>query len=436
MIEGEAQSFSLVGERAPDGQWTARPEADATYVSRVVARAPVDPARFSGTVVVEWNNVSGGVDAGPDWMYLHRYLIASGHAWVGVTAQKAGIDGGGLVEGLHLKLLDAQRYDGLHHPGDTWSFDIFSQAASLLRSPGDDRPLAGLVPSRLIAVGESQSAAFLVTYINAIDSLAQIFDGFLVHGRPGTAVSIDGAFVPRTGDVATTARSVMQGRERVRADARVPVLVLQSETDVVLLGGGRPAQPDSTKLRLWEIAGAAHADTYLLVASGHDDGRLSAERLAELLKPTTELLVGNTDRPINAGPQQHYIGQAALDHLIRWAGGGSPPPVAARLTADDAAGSFLMDDHGIATGGIRSPWVDVPTGRLSGLGQSGQTFAVLFGTTELFDAHTLTAMYPGGRGGYLDAFSASLDQAIERGFILADDRAEIVQLARASYPVP
>ena len=33
----------------------------------------------------------------PDWTLLHRELIRAGHAWVGVTAQKAGVDGGGFV---------------------------------------------------------------------------------------------------------------------------------------------------------------------------------------------------------------------------------------------------------------------------------------------------------------------------------------------------
>jgi hypothetical protein len=436
LVEGEARSFVLAGERTTDGRWSAAAAENAAYVTRIVVRTPVDPARFSGTVVVEWNNVSGGVDAGPDWMFFHRYLTASGHAWVGVTAQKAGIDGGGLVEGPYLKLLDPERYQSLRHPGDAWSFDIFSQAGRLLRTSGEGTPLAGLVPSQLIAAGESQSASFLVTYINAVDPQAQVFDGFFVHGRPGTAASIEGAFVRRGGDVEETARTMMHGGERIRDDARVPVVVLQSETDVVLLGGATPAQPDGPNLRLWEIAGAAHGDTYLLGASLDDDGRLTAERMAELVKPTTHFLFGDTDLPINAGPQQHYIGQAALDHLIRWAAGGPPPPAAARLNVDAAQGRLAVDEHGNAVGGIRSPWVEAPTSQLSGLGQSGESFAVLFGITEPFTASKLAALYPGGPAQYLDVFAASLDAAIADGFILAADRAEIVAVAVASCPVP
>ena len=439
LIEGVAQSYRLVGERGEDGRWTLEGDAQAPYVSRLIVRAPIDPERFSGTAIVEWNNVSGGVDAGPDWMFFHRYLIAHGHAWVGVTAQKAGIDGGGLVEGLHLKLLAPERYGALSHPGDRWSYDIFSQAGDLVRSPDADSPLGGLVPVRVIGVGESQSAAFLVTYINGVDAHAGVFDGFLVHGRPGFGAGLDGAFrAARPGDrvdVSEVTQS-LRGRDRIRDDARVPVMVLQSETDVVLLGGGEPAQPDGDRVRLWEVAGAAHAETYLLVAANEDDGRLPPERLAALLRPTDELIMGKTDSPINAGPQQHYIGQAALDHLIRWAGGGAPPPAAPRLALNDDREGFAVDGHGNARGGVRSPWVDVPTARLSGLGQGGAAFAFLFGRTDPFDPPTLAACYPGGRGEYLVRFASSLDQTIAAGFILPDDRDEILAVAGASSAIP
>lgn len=433
LIEGTAVSYALDGARSSDGRWSVKEDEQAPYVSRFIARRPIDPGRFSGTVGVEWHNVSGGLDAGPDWGLLHRDLVARGHAWVGVSAQKAGIDGGGLVEGMHLKKMVPDRYEILEHPGDSWSFDIFTQVASALRSPGAGAPLGGLVPERLIALGESQSAAFLVTYINAIDPEVQVFDGYFVHGRGANGAGLDGFRLTSGGDIGERTLDLRSNPERIRDDVRVPVLVLQSETDVVLLGGGLSAQPDGPNLRLWEIAGAAHADTYLLVASGQDDGSLDAARLAELLRPTTELVIGNTDTPINAGPQQHYVGQSAFEHLVAWAAGGPPPPAAARLemTEDN---QLVLDEHRIARGGLRTPWVDVPTARLSGLGGSGETFAILFGQTEPFDADTLAAAYPAGKVGYLEQFSASLDDTIGQGFILAADRQEILALAAAAYP--
>jgi hypothetical protein len=431
LVEGVARSFALTGERTADGRWSVKEDAPAPYVTRIIVRRPVDPAAFSGTVAVEWNNVSAGMDVSPDWSLLQRELIQRGHIWVGVSAQKAGIDGGGMTEGIHLKLLAPDRYGLLRHPGDAWSFDIFSQVGALLRSPA----AAALgVPGaeRLIALGESQSAFFLVTYINAIDPDAQVFDGFFVHGRGASGVSLGGAWASGRQvdeEVGAVLRAVP---ERIRDDARVPVLVLQSETDVIVLGGGAPAQPDGEHLRLWEMAGTSHVDTYTLIASARDDGRLAPAAFAELMKPTTEVMLMTTHSPVNAGPQQHYIGLAALDALVAWAAGGPVPPQAPRLELD-ADGRLASGEHGIARGGIRTPWVDVPTATLSGLGQSGEGFAMLAGRTDPFDRQTLERLYPGGLADYLDRFAQSLDAAIAAGFLRPEDRAEILALAEASY---
>ncbi|MCW2896361.1 MAG: hypothetical protein JWO75_5850 [Actinomycetia bacterium] len=431
LVEGVARSFALTGERTADGRWSVKEDAEAPYVTRILVRRPVDPAAFSGTVTVEWNNVSAGIDVSPDWSLLQRELVRRGDVWVGVSVQKAGIDGGGMVEGMHLKLLAPDRYGLLKHPGDAWSFDIFSQVGALLRSPSA-AALGVRDAERLIALGESQSAFFLVTYINAIDADAQVFDGFLVHGRGASGVPLEGTW-PSRGQLDEEAGSVLRAvPERIRDDARVPVLVLQSETDVVVLGGGAPAQPDGEHLRLWEMAGTSHVDTYTLLASARDDGHLAPAAFAELMKPTTEVMFGTTDFPVNAGPQQHYIGQAALGALVAWAAGGPVPPRAPRLELD-ASGQLACGEHGIARGGIRTPWVDVPTATLSGLGQSGDGFAMLAGRTDPFDRQTLERLYPGGPADYLDRFAASLDAAIAAGFLRPEDRAEILALAEASW---
>jgi Alpha/beta hydrolase domain len=436
-FEGTATSYALHGERGADGRWDVTPAAEAPFRTRFLARRPKDALRFSGTVVVEWHNVSAGIDAAPDWGFFHRSLAAAGHAWVGVSAQKVGIDGGGFVESIHLKLLAPERYGELEHPGDAWSFDIFTQVGALLQLPSDENPLGGLAPQQILAAGESQSAACLVTYINAIDPHAQLFDGYFVHGRPASGVSIDGVFISasqQSGMEATRVAISSRG-ERIRDDARVPVLVLQSETDVILLGGQLAEQPDSDRLRTWEMAGAAHADTYTVSAGRHDDGTLHAERLAELLRPTSNLMIGQTDTPINAGPQQHYVAQAALSHLSRWAAGGEAPPSAPSLELNADRTGYVLDEHGIARGGIRTPWVDVPTAVMGGLGQSGETFAMLFGRTEPFDDATLTTLYPGGEDEYLERFGTSLDAAIAAGFLLEEDRIEILAVAAHSYPL-
>ena len=163
-----------------------------------------------------------------------------------------------------------------------------------------------------------------------------------MHGRPGAGVSIDGVFLPsaRGEGIEGTRHAIASKGERIRDDVRVPVLVLQSETDVIVLGGGLAKQPDSGRVRVWEMAGAAHADTYTVSAGRHDDGTLGGARLAELLRPTTNLIMGHTESPVNAGPQQHYVSQAALAHLAGWAAGEDPPPLAPRLDLDAEGTGF------------------------------------------------------------------------------------------------
>jgi hypothetical protein len=146
-------------------------------------------------------------------------------------------------------------------------------------------------------------------------------------------------------------------------------------------------------------------------------------------------MIGRTDTPINAGPQQHYVAQAALAHLSRWAAGGAPPPSAPSLELDAGRTGYRLDEHGIALGGIRTPWVDVPTAVMGGLGQTGETFAMLFGRTEPFNDATLSALYPRGEDEYLERFAASLDATIAAGFLLEEDRIEILAVAAHSYPL-
>jgi Alpha/beta hydrolase domain len=426
LLSGTATAYRLTGDRGADGRWAATPDNAAPFTTRVIVRRPADDGDFSGTLVVEWLNVSGGLDAAPHWMNMHTRLTRSGHAWAGVSAQRAGISGGGLTEGPHLQKAHPDRYAVLSHPGDAWSFDIFSQAGRALRAA---RGLLPAGPLRLLASGHSQSAAFLVTYVNAVDPLAAVYDGFLVHGRMGAGAALDTGFSRGAGTDGAG--------EQIRADLRVPVLVLQTETDVTLLGGGRAEQADSDLLRLWELAGAAHADTYLLNASWQDDGRLSPERLAALIRPTADTMAGHTDLPVNSGPQHHYVVCAALEQLDAWVAGRAKPSSAPRLDLTGDGRDFRRDELGIATGGVRTPWTDVPASVLSGTGQSGELlFAFLFGTTRELAAADLARLYPGGKPGYLERFERSLDAVIAAGFLLATDRAEILAVAAASWPGP
>jgi hypothetical protein len=434
-IEGTAKSFS----EGPPG---VQPAAEAEYRTRLVVARPSDPGACSGTVVVEWLNVSGGGDGCPDWAFMHRQIMRTRSAYVAVSAQRVGIEGGGILGdvGTALKQVAPERYATLQHPGDAFAFDMYSQAAEALR----DHPalLGGAAPACVIAVGESQSAVFLTTYINKVDALAEVYDAFLVHGRGSRGASLVGEMgIPRDPDADLTELASAMARFRQEAadpivTARVPVITVQSETDVVGMYGFGARCEDSPMTRLWEIAGAAHFDTWGMIAAHDDDGTLSFERLAELGGPTDEPLGMKSEEPINCGPQQHYVLMAALEHLDRWAREGTPAPHAP-LLATTGTGDTLaleLDEHGIVRGGLRTPWVDVPAAVLSGIGATGAGFTMLFGVTRPFDRKALAALYPGGIDEYLEKFEAAAESARANGFLLAADIEEINGVARASWP--
>jgi Alpha/beta hydrolase domain len=431
-VSGTAESYSPVGECLSDGAWKAEPSGEATYTTRIVVLSPTDTASFNGTVLVEWLNVSGGIDAPAVWFMAHREVVRQGCIYVAVSAQYVGIEGGESLGGnnFSLKILDPQRYASLNHPGDAFAFDIFSQVGRLLRGGEYPGVLGSLTPARVLAVGESQSAMFLTTYINAVDALAEVFDGFLVHSRFGPAAPLNGAPALDSPDVPK--------HVRFRPDLRVPTITVITETDLI---GGRLAgyhaarQPDTDLLRTWEIPGTAHADNYTVRVGFIDTGSAPLSDIVAAYAPTDLLMGQELGHFINFAPQHHYVLQAALAGLITWVKTGTPAPAGARMELTDSDPPHLvLDDDGLATGGIRTPWVDTPIAATSGTVDSDIPMAFLFGSGAPFDAATLARRYPGGAAEYLERFTAALDSAISAGFILAEDRGEILELAAATYP--
>ncbi|MGH3638117.1 MAG: alpha/beta hydrolase domain-containing protein [Mycobacterium sp.] len=434
-ISGTATSYAATGDLNADGRWRVAPARDADYTTRIVVLTPEHVSAFNGTVLVEWLNVSGGIDAPAVWFMAHREMLREGYAYVAVSAQEVGVQGGDSPGGhdMSLKTQDPVRYAPLRHPGDAFSYDVFSQIGRLVRSSQPGGVLSALTPEHVLAVGESQSAMYLTTYVNAVDPLAEVYDGFLVHSRFAPAAPLDGV------SMLEPSSATMPDAVRIRPDLRVPVLVIITETD--LLGGPLLAyytarQPDEARLRVWEIPGTAHADNYTIQVAPIDTGFAPLSAIVAAYAPTTTLMGEQVAQPINFGPQHHYVLQAALAGLRNWVRTGEPAPSAPQieLSAADPP-QLVLDDHGIAKGGVWTPWVDVPIARTSGLGGDGNFMASLFGSGEVFDAATVASLYPGGSDEYLRLFEIALDEAVRSGFIVAADRGEILELAAATYPL-
>ena len=268
---GTATSYKTVGALTGNGRWTLTPATSAPYRTRVLVRMPTSKARFSGNVIVEWLNVSGGVDADPEWSTLNEEIIRRGDTWVGVSAQELGIMGGPVLvkvnvpgasdeAGKGLVKIDPARYGNLTHPGDAYAMDIFTQVARAVRTGAG---LGGWVPQRLIAAGESQSAFAMVTYYNGVQPLTKAFDGFFVHSRGAGGLPLF-AGGPASAGIA----NAISGTTTIfRTDVAAPVMDVQTETDVTsILNSYAARQPDNDRFRLWEVTGTSHADAHLLGA--------------------------------------------------------------------------------------------------------------------------------------------------------------------------
>ena len=434
-ISGTATGYTSAVALTSDGKWTVTPGSTAPYKTRILVYQPIKPSKFKGTVIVEWLNVSGGLDVGVDWINAHVEMIREGMAWVGVSAQFAGVENPvdiptgnvGLIT-AGLKAWDPERYGSLSHPGDSFSYDIFSQVAQAIRHPAGTSPLGNLKIKKLIASGESQSASRMVTYINAIDPVAQVFDGFFVHSRGGAGAKLSESPQPVIAAPSPTF---------TRDDVRVPVLTFETESDLILLGYFPARQDDSATFRLWEVPGTAHVDLYTLVVGPPDLGKDPAAANLGVLSSLTTGAFGvsvtlTCDQPINDGPQ-HFVLDAAVAALNKWVTKGTLPSSAPRMAV--VAGppvAITRDTKGNALGGIRTPEVDAPIAAFSGLGNSGAfSFCFVFGTTTPFDAATLRSLYP-THSAYTKAFNTATASAKKKGFILAPDATLMKKSAQAS----
>lgn len=404
LFSGTAHSFTSTQPLTSDGRWTVQPAATAAYTSRMLVRAPIDPRRFNGTVVVEWLNVSGQRDIDVDWNYGYQELL-NGYAYVGVTAQ--------VVGATALTAFDPIRYATINIPSDDFSYDIFSQAGAALRASGADGPLRGLRVNRLIADGESQSAGRMTTYVDAVAPLAKVYDGYLIHSNGATGAPLSATLRAPT---PTT----------LRTDLARPVLNFETETDVLNHVPAR--QNDDRFHRLWEAAGTAHVDADALVLFG-----FQAHRQA----PTAA--DPSCTKPFNTATEKYLMDTAFAD-LRAWVTFGHEPPVAPRMQINATGTDVARDAHGNGIGGIRLPQLEAPIATLTGTGNRPadtnpiSIFCVLFGTTTPFDQATLAALYP-NHAAYVRAFTAATLRLARAGFMLPADEQDALFTAQQA-PVP
>jgi hypothetical protein len=347
-MTGGANVYRQNGFWLSDGRWSASvAQAGVPYTTRLLVRYPKDPAKFNGTVVFEWLNDTTGGDQDPVWSELYNALLSQGFAYVGVTAQTAGMS--------DLKTWDPQRYGALGDSNDGQSYDIFTQAAQAVRASSGTL-LGGLTPRKLIGTGDSQSAFRIDTYVNAIEPLTHAFNGFMAVGRAVTAAPLGNGLIASSPFPAL-----------IRTDNTAPFIQVNTQGDIVELDAGAARQPDNNYLRTWELPGASHIDThegaYEVETIAREQPTVAVPRcvFGTPIEGTGTLLDGINQ--VNNMPL-FEVEDAALAALQRWvASGVQAPHVQPISTTPVFFGLYDLvnsDQYGIGRGGIRLPEAQVP----------------------------------------------------------------------------
>jgi hypothetical protein len=392
----------------------------APYKVRIQVMRPINPRKASGTAIVEWSNVTAQYEIPLGWVWAHPYVMASGDVYVTMGAQEAGVCGDkSPVPGVQvcsptsLKGWDADRYGALHHPGDDYSFDIYSQAVQAIAHPGRTNPVAGIDVQHVIGYGQSQSAQRFDDYLcNGADTAARVLDSLIIDADIGA------------GDLPCR--------------PRVPTIKLWSEDTA------RPAPSTAGEnLRIWMIPGAPHEDSWQAKYEeawtnsnqfgqapsipGNkemqaDAGNYGQEGLPAAATAATCLPTGN------AYPKR-YVNDASIQALKDWMLRGKAAPVFPSISfAANGVGSstnFNQDQYLNTLGGLRSPVLDVPVATYIG------PTCALFGETVAFTPVQLQQLYPTHRS-YVDKMHASITTAVRSGALLLADAADLMQRACAS----
>jgi hypothetical protein len=407
-VSGIAPRYRPTGPLGEDGHWAVEVAGHEAFRTRVLVQRPSDAAHFNGTVVVCWNNVTAGFELLADV----SSALAEGFAFACVSAQSVGVDGVG-SRPLGLRAWDPERYRELVHPGDVFSYGIFTEAA---RAVGPARttvpvdPLGGLVVERLLALGASQSAGRLATYVNAVQPLEGVFDGFLllVHFGSGTALEDDDLFDA----AAPSPPPIFRLRTRLREDLGIPVMVLNSETETMTYFGSR--QEDTDTFRFWEVAGASHGP------------RPQVERRAVKLARDGYPMPQRSGGPPSEIAYAPVAG-AAMAHLQRWMTGGAPPPRRPPIEVAGDPPAIVRDEHKNARGGIRLPQIEVPVAHNTGVSPV-QGLGGLGGHSEPFAPAALAALYA-SRADYQARFAEAARAAVTAGVVSRADADHLVEEA-------
>jgi hypothetical protein len=425
IISGNANVYDW----ASDGKLNVK-AANAPYATRILVRRPSDPARFSGTAIIELPNTARRADWTMMWGYTEEQIMEHGDAWVAVTMP-------GALSGV--KKFNPTRYADLSfaNPGacpagangaaemeDGLKWDALSQVGAALKN----KAVPGLNAQFVFMMTQG---ADIVTYIDAIQDNAKVYDGFLVKSPSGP------------GRINSCAPAIAKDDPRqTMKDVGVPVINVVAQGEVAdALALRRPDSDNGNGgYRLYEIAGATHIDkkAYVGLASVADQNA------------TGTPAQGTPDWPFNARctpeiqmsthPLLGYMFDMALMNLDAWVRKGIPAPKAERMNVVkmqmgvNEQTIIVLDQFGNGSGGLRNVYVDAPTARYFTTTPGPGTCREL-GYEVPFPWAQLEALY-GTYANYVSRVNKSVDDMLKGHWLTETDAKHIrtAVMMQASNP--
>jgi len=409
----------------------------APYTTRILVRKPVSPTRFNGTVIIEPFSWFGERAAG--WILTRDYLLRKGYAYVGYTlnanqpevdpkfiadtpdAQADGIKQyGKIVNFEFMRRFDYARYAPLGVYFDPGRFvrgnvpdpfipqsqGIAAQLARLLKTSSTRGPLAGLKVRRV--------------YVNSWAVTAQVWMDYLDQGRhqqwrmPDGSPLIDAYMTGRMayGEVGG---EVLRVPRKMPLD--VPFVTVYSQSELVhdaMEDIALPPDTDRPRLRYYEVVGMPHL------------------RLADLGTQHTELLASDVGkggdpvcRTLYDEPAEMPV-SALLDGMDRWVREGKAMPKAPRVSRE---GKGVERDPvtGNMRGGVRPPWVSVPSSRYMTDQETG--CGLIYDTKIPYSGDQLQQLY-GNYESYEQKFEAAKRHSVKEGYLLPEDALNLRPIAK------
>lgn len=443
-MEGTANVYESVGNT---GEVTVKYK-EVPYVNRLIIRAPQDPARASGNVVVEIINPTSFMEIDRMWILSYEKLMRGGDIYVGITSKPNTI--AKLVE------FDRERYGCLTWPNpreeepfpftmeetkergllpdldihyETGLFwDMLTDLAWTLREDGEQNPIRSLDHSCLYLTGWSQSACYLFRYVNSfayreeVRRDGRVFDGYLAGG------GVRNLIVP-----VNQYEAVMDYDFRLCRIEHVeePYISVQTESENGQWNAFRTKRGDSDYphflYREYEVTGASHDTMFSYVNYYQNDEDL--KRIHHLPTYVGKHEEGN-DYP------SRFLFAGAFRNLFRWVREGVGPSSCERIPVDEY-GRNRKDVFGNTRGGLRTCLLNYPTGRYHAAStiDPGQSFLdpsstqdPLFGYQEAFSPSFLMELY-GSLAHYEELCREDTREQISRGFLCREDGEALVQLA-------